>query len=198
MSVVGAPDGRARTCTKCGHAVRPDTSFCTSCGEKLTPIETGRPATGSSDDSATALFCTQCGKPTAPGSKFCASCGAQVGDASSQVGAAPKRVYTMLKKRDIQVLDKMELACLECGTKTEQEIIYVKSKFVSYGVYSKTWPAFHAARCPKCGGTFAFKKGMVPQLEKKYGRRALRGYPHPSASADLKLLYGTDPSMRAQ
>lgn len=99
----------------------------------------------------------------------------------------------MLKKRDIQVLDRMKSVCRECKATTEQEVIYAKSKFVTYGVISKTWPAFHAMRCTRCDGTFEFKKGYWTQLEKKYGKRALRGYPHPTLSADLKLFTGTEP-----
>ncbi|MCL0065007.1 zinc ribbon domain-containing protein [Dehalococcoidia bacterium] len=59
-------------CAACGGRNKAGASFCTSCGGKLSPLETG------------ASNCKGCGAALKPNTRFCVSCGLPVGEASSQ------------------------------------------------------------------------------------------------------------------
>jgi len=59
-------------CPACGGKNKAAATFCTSCGRKLSPLETG------------ASNCKACGAVLKPNARFCVSCGLTVGEAGSE------------------------------------------------------------------------------------------------------------------
>ena len=110
---------RKSICSKCGAALPPNATFCTSCG---TPVPKQAP-----QQQAKPVFCTRCGSQVPPGQQFCTKCGLKLGQgptpapnnmqrpAPNMQGQAPNMQRPMPQQQMGAQPQQRPAFCTRCG-----------------------------------------------------------------------------------